>query len=148
MKGINNQTCIGPCLPKDTVMLHPLYLYVITDYDHNPFCPTFQWGNNIHDVCKESEVVDISSLTAKVGELSTVISSLVTKDELLTKETQVGSDLKYKLHETITYIEERYLVGLKTDISLLDGRVTELDYEINNTRDLLDASNSRFGLGD
>src|SRR5579883_2408755 len=59
LKGINGQPCIGPCLPKDSVILHPIYLYPITDYNHEPFCPTFEWYDNknnkrySHDIFKK-----------------------------------------------------------------------------------------------
>jgi len=74
MKGINNQQCIGPCLPKDTITIHPIYLYPITDNEHNPFCPTFQWTNNngdlqIHDICKEEDVTSKSKINKKDMEL-------------------------------------------------------------------------------
>ena len=63
VKGLNNQPCIGPCLPKDTVILHPIYLYPITDHDHKPFCPTFEWTNELgkrfsHDTCTAATIPD------------------------------------------------------------------------------------------
>ncbi|AYV76961.1 MAG: hypothetical protein Barrevirus5_20 [Barrevirus sp.] len=62
--GLNGQPCIGPCLPKDSTILHPIYLFPITDHDHNPFCPTLQWlpkegsdgSRQEHDVCTAEQV--------------------------------------------------------------------------------------------
>lgn len=62
IKGINNQPCLGPCYPKGTIVLHPVYLFPITD-NEKPFCPTFQWNNNNnnnekkhHDTCEKTAV--------------------------------------------------------------------------------------------
>ncbi|ARF09813.1 hypothetical protein Indivirus_3_62 [Indivirus ILV1] len=44
MKGINNQKCIGPCLSGNKNVLHPIYLFNVTN--DTPFCPTFEWFDN------------------------------------------------------------------------------------------------------
>ena len=46
MKGINNQTCIGPCYPGDKITIHPLYLKPINnDINEKPYCATIEWEN-------------------------------------------------------------------------------------------------------
>ncbi len=69
MKGINNQPCIGPCLPKDTTILHPIYLFPITK--DKPFCPTFQWIDDENtrylDICQKE--TDSSKINNKDIEL-------------------------------------------------------------------------------
>lgn len=71
MKGLNNQPCLGPCLPKNTITLHPIYLFPITDKDDNPYCPTLQWtddkGNRRdHDICEEDKTNKKNPLNAQL----------------------------------------------------------------------------------
>ena len=41
-KSINNIQCVGPCYKKNTKVLHPIYLNVVTNNEANFFCPTIE----------------------------------------------------------------------------------------------------------
>jgi hypothetical protein len=41
-KSINNNQCVGPCYKKNTKILHPIYLNVVTNNEKNFFCPTVE----------------------------------------------------------------------------------------------------------
>jgi hypothetical protein len=40
--------CVGPCYKKNTKIIHPIYLNVVTD-NQNSFCPTAEWINKDND---------------------------------------------------------------------------------------------------
>ena len=46
---------------EDTTILHPIYLYPITDHNHKPFVPKFEWTDEAgkrfsHDICSKRQI--------------------------------------------------------------------------------------------
>jgi hypothetical protein len=44
-KSLSGKQCAGPCYKKNTKIIHPLYLHVVTDLD-NSFCPVAEYYEN------------------------------------------------------------------------------------------------------
>jgi hypothetical protein len=79
MKGINNQTCLGSCLPGDKISIHPVYIVPVQDQNYKPYCATLEWtdekknNNFMHDICKTENI--ISKINKKDHMLSFAIPS-------------------------------------------------------------------------
>jgi hypothetical protein len=42
-KSSSGKQCVGPCYKKNTKIIHPMYLDIITDNYNNAFCPVAEW---------------------------------------------------------------------------------------------------------
>lgn len=91
--------------------------------------------------------IDVTSINMKLGELELSVSELVTKDELNVSGSDLDSNIDYKIHEAINFIEERYISGVKTDINIINGKISDLQYDLDDTKDHLNGEVSRLGWG-
>jgi hypothetical protein len=102
---------------------------------------------NIEEATNRIDNIDTISINDKLGELELTISELVNKDELNIIAKDGDSTIDYKIHEAINFIEERYIAGVKTDINIINGKISDLQYDLDDTKDNINGHVSRLGFG-
>ena len=48
-KSTSGKQCVGPCYKKNTKIIHPMYLSIITDTHNDAFCPVAEWTKTDKD---------------------------------------------------------------------------------------------------
>ena len=101
---------------------------------------------SINEVSNKVDSIDLSSIDTKLGELELTVSEMVTKDELNVLSSDSNSNIDHKIHEAINFIEDRYISGVKSDITIINGKLSDLKYDLDDTKDRLNGEVSRLGL--
>jgi len=103
-------------------------------------------NTSVGQVVYQIESIDVAAISAKLEKVHLTIDNMVTKDELNVKTSNSDSKVDYKIHEAINYIEERYLTGIRTDISIANGQISDVKYDLADTKDKVDMNASRAGF--
>jgi len=61
-KSINGMQCVGPCYKKNTKILHPIYLNVVTNNEKNFFCP----------IVEKKEIINGKKISTYVDECNEI----------------------------------------------------------------------------
>ncbi len=132
--------CVGPCYKKNTKIIHPIYLSIVTDEHNDAFCPTAEWTNVDKSGKSKKLYVDKCNEPSKIG------SDYITTHDLLYPYVNFDEynflEVFYNIHkfsDAIQWIEDNNFTPINSRQRIFDLAIDAYGGNI----DIIETSDTR-----
>ena len=146
-KSTSGKQCVGPCYKKNTKIIHPMYLKIVTESLNNTFCPVAEY-TNVNKTTGKIEKYHVDECAEQTFKSSNPNNlNYITSNDLLYPFVDFNEEIFLKLFyninkfsDSIQWIEDNKHTPMKSRQRIFDLSIDAF----GNTFDIMETSDTRI----